>query len=239
LVAQLDRLVDNRTAGTVAITGRIMAVTPTADPDTDADAAQEPYPTPNVQSVDVRLAGTAPGAAPLASAPVLSNGEASSDATTSVFQLNVPLTQLPPGTSTLVLAAHSATWGSWSTILRVAVPVLGPDPAARPIATPAPVAVRAPVTLRAAEIQSPQPGDGVPRTFVLQVLAPRADHVDVFLDPGRDHGGKLIGSSADTSSSGEFRATITAPMGPQNLEVHARSTATGKEEVLTLPITVS
>jgi hypothetical protein len=90
---------------------------------------------------------------------------------------------------------------------------------------------------RAAEIQAPQPGSLVVRTFVLQVLAARADRVDVFLEPGRDQGGRLVGSaSAESSSTAEFRATITVPAGSQTLHVHARSTRSGTEEILTLPI---
>src|SRR5207245_10434379 len=104
----------------------------------------------------------------------------------------------------------------------------------------APTPVQAPALLRAAEIQSPQPGVRVARLFVLQVLAPRADRVDVFLEPGRDRGGRIVGSaSADTLSSAQLRATISVPAGPQTLDVHARSTSSGTEEVLSLPIVVS
>jgi len=164
----------------------------------------------------------------------------SADGTTSVFQLSVPLAQLPGGASTLVLAAYSPAWGNWGTTLRAEVPVLGPDPVVRPVAPIAPAPVVAPAPLRAAEIQSPQPGDQVPRSFVLQILAPRADRVDVFLEPGRDRGGKLVGSAAaDSASSAAFHTTITVPGGPQTLDVHARATSSGKEEVLTLPIVVS
>ena len=232
LVASIDRVVGNRADNTVVISGRIV------DPSPDE--------APDIQTVEVRLGGPAPGSAPLAWAPVTLpgpdtlSGSATSDGTTSVFQLSVPLAQLPGGATTLMLAAHSPLWGNWLTTLRAEVPVLGPDPAVRPLAPIAPAPVVVPAPLRAAEIQSPQPGDQVPRSFVLQVLAPRADHVDVFLEPGRDRGGKLVGSaSADTSSSAAFRATITVPGGPQTLDVHARATSSGKEEVLTLPIVVS
>jgi len=232
LVAQVDRLVANRADSTVVISGRILGPS--------ADATDQPNPpdvTSDVKSVEVRLAGSPPGVAPLATAPVTDADAA--DPRTAVFQLNVPLAQLPGGTSTLVLDAYSPAWGDWLTTLRVAVPVLGPDPAARPQA-PLVAAATEPAPLRPAEIQSPQSGDAVPRKFILQVLAPRADHVDVFLEPGRDHGGRIVGSaSPEVSSSGAFHATIAAPAGPHTLEVHALSTASGKEEVLTLPIVVS
>jgi hypothetical protein len=232
LVAQLDHVVANRPDSTVAISGRIL------DPSPDVVA--------DVEAVDVRLGGTTPDVAPLASAPVSLLGpnapsdSESSNGTTSVFQLNVPLAQLPGGATTLVLAAYSPLWGNWLTTLRVEVPVLGPDPAVRPLPALAPALVQAPAPRRPAEIQSPQPGDLVPRTFVLQVLAPRSDRLDVYLGPGRDRGGRLVGSAAAaTSSSAEFHATISAPAGPQTLEVHARSSSSGTEEVLTLPIVVS
>lgn len=228
LVASVDRVVSNRADNTVAISGRII------DPSPDEAA--------DIQTVEVRLGGSAPGSVPLVSAPVTvrSPDAVSADGTTSVFQLSVPLAQLPGGASTLVLAAYSPAWGNWGTTLRAEVPMLGPDPVLRPVAPIAPAPVVAPAPLRAAEIQSPQPGDQVPRSFVLQILAPRADRVDVFLEPGRDRGGKLVGSAdADASSGAAFRTTITVPVGPQTLDVHARATSSGKEEVLTLPIVVS
>jgi len=235
LIASIDRVVGNRADNTVAITGRIV------DP--------SPNEAPDVQTVEVRLGSSAPGAPPapaLASAPVTlrvpdpASATASTDGTTSVFQLSVPLAQLPGGASTLVLAANSPLWGTWLTTLRAEVPTLGADPVARSLAPSVPMLVPTPAPLPAAEIQWPQSGDLVPRSFVLQILAPRADRVDVFLGPGRDRGGRLVGSAtADTSSSAAFRATITVPNGPQTLDVHARATSSGKEEVLTLPIVVS
>jgi hypothetical protein len=222
LVAQVDRLIDNRTESSVAISGRILD--PSADPDAGGDNG------PPVQSVEVRMAGSDAGVAPLASAALQ----------TSEFRLSVPLAQLPGGTSTLVLDAYSPQWGNWLTTLRVEVPVLGPDPVARPVAPVFAAAVQPPPPRRAAVIESPQPGDSVPRRFVLQLLAPRADRVDVFLDPGRDRGGRLVGSAAaESTASGEYRVTVTVPSGSQTLELHASSTLTGKDELLTLPIVVS
>jgi hypothetical protein len=232
LIAQVDRVIDNRIDNALAITGRIL------DPAPDEAA--------DVQSVEVRLGGTGPGIAPLAWAPVSLpaadrvSASDTGDGTMAMFQLKVPLAQLPVGSTTLMLTAHSPQWGTWLTTLHVEVPVLGPDPAVRSLPSIAPAPVQAPAPRRAAEIQSPQPGGVVGRTFVLQLLAPRADRVDVFLEPGRDRGGRLVGSaSADTSSSGEFRATITAPAGLQTLYVHAGSTRSGTEEILTLPIEVT
>jgi hypothetical protein len=237
VVAQVDSVVANRADNTVAITGRIVD----SSPDQTADAG-------GAGSVEVRLGLTGPGLTPLASAQVSmprldpASGDDTASEPTAGFQLNVPLAQLPGGPTTLVLAASSPLRGTWLTTLQVAVPVLGPDPAVRPLApiALAPVPVATPAPLRAAEIQSPQPGVQVDRHFVLQVLAPRADRVDVFLEPGRDRGGRMVGSaSPDSSSSAQFRAAISVPTGPQTLDVHARSTSSGTEEVLTLPIVVS
>jgi hypothetical protein len=93
-----------------------------------------------------------------------------------------------------------------------------------------------------AEIQAPQPGDRVARSFVMQVLAPGADRVDVFLDPDRDHGGHLVGQASTSKlrpDSAPFLATVAVPPGKQTLYVHVHATAGGREEVLTLPVTVS
>lgn len=233
VVAQVDLVVNNRANNAAAISGRIL------DPSPDQAVG--------VGSVEVRLGGTDPGTPPLASTPVSlpqSEGTPASDTasgTTAEFQLNVPLVQLPGGTTTLVLVANSPLRGTWLTTLQVEVPLLGPDPPAR-AAHPSAVApvLAAPASLRAAEIQSPQPGVQVSRQFVLQVLAPRADRVDIFLEPGRDLGGRLVGSAlAESSSAAEFRATVSVPTGPQTLDVHARSTSSGTEEVLSLPVVVS
>ncbi len=232
VIAQVDLVVNKRADNAVAISGRVLDPAP--------DQALD------VSRVEVRLGGTEPGIPPLASAvvsPTLAEAVSSADTAavaTGGFQLNVPLAQVPGGATTLVLAASSPLRGTWRTTLQVEVPVLGPDPAA--LAAPTTIAaapIQAASASRAAEIQSPQPGVQVARHFVLQVLAPRADRIDIFLEPGRDHGGRLVGSAlADNSSSSEFRAAISVPAGPQTLDVHARSAA-GTEEVLWLPIVVS
>jgi hypothetical protein len=229
LIARVDRVVNNRADNTAAISGRII------NPSADAPA--------DVERVEVRPGGSTLDIAPLAWAPVIRPApdavpaSDTPDAMTSVFQVTVPLAQLPSGATTLLLAANSPLWGNWLSTLRVEVPSLGPDPVVRPLVPIVPAPIQAPAPLRAAEIQSPQPGDLLPHTFVMQVLAPRADRVDVFLQPGRDRGGRLVGSaSADTPSSAEFRATTTLPTGPQTLYVYARSTASGSEEVITIPV---
>jgi hypothetical protein len=74
------------------------------------------------------------------------------------------------------------------------------------------------------------------------VLAPGADRVDMFLEPGRDHGGRLVGSASAVQAREAgtvFQATVTAPTGKTTLYVHARWVASGQEQVLTLPVIVS
>jgi hypothetical protein len=93
-----------------------------------------------------------------------------------------------------------------------------------------------------AEIQTPQPGDRVPRSFVVQVVAPSADRVDVFLDPGRDQGGHLLGTSSTSRLRPEnapFLVSVVVPAGRQKLYIHVHASSGAREEVLTLPVTVS
>jgi hypothetical protein len=88
------------------------------------------------------------------------------------------------------------------------------------------------------EIQAPQPGDLVTRSFGVQVLAPGADRVDVFLEPDRDSGGRLLGSALKVANM-PLLAMVVAPPGMHTLYVHVHPATSGREEVITLPVTVS
>src|SRR2546423_1854457 len=96
----------------------------------------------------------------------------------------------PPGRRPM-LRAHS--WG-WS--IRCSPRPPAPVASVSPVAE-VPVPPTIPPGLRA-EIQAPQPGDLVGRSFGVQVLAPGADQVDVFLEPDRDNGGRLAGSASSS-----------------------------------------
>ncbi len=124
----------------------------------------------------------------------------------------------------------------------VVVPSLGSVPAALVVA-PVVVAVAPTVAPRIrVEIQAPQPGDLVGRSFFVQVMAPGADRVDVFLEPDRDGGGRLAGSAVvtrDQLPGAPFMATVAAPLGVHTLYVHVHSPTATREEVLMLPVTVS
>ena len=159
------------------------------------------------------------------------------------FSLSLLLDQLPLGPTWLTLAAHTPDHGTWLSSLQVVSPSLGlvPPPPPRAVAPVSVPLAPTPTQRLAAEIQSPQAGDQVPRSFILQVLAPDAAHVDVFLEPDRDNGGRLVGSvssSAAGSAANSLKTTISAPIGGHTLYIHVTSAALDHEQVLTLPIVV-
>jgi hypothetical protein len=97
------------------------------------------------------------------------------------------------------------------------------------------------MTHLSAEIQAPQPGDQVGRSFTVQVLAPGADRIDVFLEPDRDQGGLLVGSASMAQGQlvgAAFKATVSAPREKHTLYVHVSSTRLAEEQILTLPVVV-
>jgi hypothetical protein len=153
------------------------------------------------------------------------------------FAIRVPPGDLPVGSSVLTLAAHTLDHGTWLSTLHLVVPNLGATPAARAIVqagAPTPSVMK---TQLQVDIQAPQPGDQVPRSFVMQVLAPDADRVDVFLEPDRDAGGRLVGFVSQAPGT-PLRVNVNVPPNAHTLYVHAFSTALAQEAVLTLPVVV-
>jgi hypothetical protein len=229
LIGQVDSVYGDDLGDSLSITGWVLD--PSASESTGVD------------SVDVLLGDVANGALRLASARL---GLARTDIPAAVdnpslstagFTVTLPLSSVPVGLSTVTLVARSSQRGAWLSTLQVVVPTLGtvlPARSVPPVVVVPAVASAPPATV---EIQAPQPGDSVGRTFVLQLLAPNADRVDVFLEPGRDQGGRLVGSaSVGKLSNAPFRVTVSLPPGSHTLSVHAQSTTTGREKVLALPI---
>src|SRR5712691_135393 len=186
LVGLVDPLFAQGTGDSLAVSGWVL------DPSSESVG---------VDSVDVFLGGTSGSGTRLAGAQlglprtdvpaVLDNP----DWSTAGFAVTIPLSSVPFGASTLTLAAHTPERGTWLSSVQVVVPSLGSVPAP-PVVVPVVVpAVPTVVPRIRAEIQAPQPGDLVGRSFIVQVLAPGADRVDVFLEPDRDSGGRLAGSA--------------------------------------------
>ena len=97
------------------------------------------------------------------------------DWSTAGFAVTIPLSSVPFGATTLTLAAHTPERGTWLSSVQVVVPSLGSVPAAAvvtPVAMPVVVPTVGP-RIRA-EIQAPQTGDTVGRSFAVQVLAPES-----------------------------------------------------------------
>jgi hypothetical protein len=156
------------------------------------------------------------------------------------FALKIPMADVPVGATTLILAAHTPEHGTWLATLHVVVPRLGPIPAPPPPpAAPVRVAPTPTAVPSRVEIQAPQSGGLVTRSFTLQVLAPDADRIDVFLEPGRDYGGRLAGSASVGQAGApgsSIQVTVNAPVGTHTLYVHVHTAAAAQDEVLTLPI---
>jgi hypothetical protein len=150
------------------------------------------------------------------------------------FSVNLPLQQLPTGATSLTLAAHSADRGTWLSRLQIVVPALGSVPVRAPVVQAAPAPTPSPVALHA-EIQTPQPNSLVGRSFVMQVFAPGADRVDVFMEPDRDAGGRLLGSSTDGVAN-VFSIPLSVSPNGHTLYIHAISSGSRQDQVLTLPI---
>jgi hypothetical protein len=158
------------------------------------------------------------------------------------FSLSVPMTLLSPGMTTLTLRAHTPDRGLWQRNVQIVVPVVGPIRAvSRPVVPPAPTPAPVVDQLGTAEVQWPHTGDQVPRTFRMLVLAPNADRVDVFLEPDRDSGGRIVGSASTSQrrqSSTSLEVPVTAPPDAHTLYVHVSSMSTGQEKVIEVPVRV-
>ncbi len=187
-------------------------------------------------SSGTRLAGALLGLARSDPASILANPDWARPG----FSVSLPLTGLPGGPTVLTLVARTQDHGTWLSSLAVVVPTLGPIPSQLVVAAPAPSPTPAPPALRA-EVESPQPNDEVNRSFVVQVLAQGADRVDVYLEPDRDNGGRLVGSAAvppGTSVGTPVKIPVSAPLDGHTLYVHVASSASGQQRVLTVPIVV-
>jgi len=137
------------------------------------------------------------------------------------FAMDVPLSSLPAGLTTLTVAAHSPEHGTWLSSVQVVVPDLPPAV----VAAPAPEAPRpaAEVTPQRLQVDSPKAGSTIGRTALVQGIAfdQAVDHVDVFLEPDRDHGGRLVGTGPARQAS-RFKITLNGvPPGAHTLYVHA------------------
>jgi hypothetical protein len=203
--------------------------------------------TTGVDGLDVYLSTDLSAPLPLAGARM---GQKRDDVSSSMsnpvwvdsgFTISLPLDSMPSGPTQLTLVAHTPDGATWLSNLAVVVPNLGavPAPAVLAPANPVPVAVATPLPAFRAEVESPQPGDQVSRGLVVQVLAQGADRVDVFLEPDRDEGGKLVGTATrPLTSSGVMNVTLSLPTDAHTLYVHVASSVTGQQALFTLPVIV-
>jgi hypothetical protein len=178
------------------------------------------------------------------------------------FALRIPVDGLPGGSVPMTVAARTSQHGTWFTTIWVTLPVLGssaaPEPLPEIVATPAPrvLASAPPPKL---QVASPRPGASVSSNYIVQGSAydPSAgagqgsgiDHVDVFLEPDRDGGGRFLGSAklgqveasvaASQPAGPEFILPLRITPGTHTLFVHAHSAVTGLETVVAIPITAS
>src|SRR5262249_2780601 len=183
LVGKVDPVSKDSTGDAIAISGWVAM-------------PSDGEPPPVVDRLDLFLGGTprpdtllatAQLGIPRADAPL---AEDQVGPTNAGFVLTVPLSRVPAGIDVLSLAASSSEHGTWQTTLQVVLPKLGPVAPLQAKPAPPPSRIE-PVERRPQmEIQAPSPSASVPRSFTIQVLAPGADRIEVFLEPGRDRGGR-------------------------------------------------
>jgi hypothetical protein len=186
-----------------------------------------------IESVDV-FAG-APGSAGIK----LASGTVSATA----FRIEVPQAALQRGVARLALVARTRDGLMWSRTLGAIIAGPIPPPVRLPPPPPTEPIVQ-PVLPPRLEITSPQPGATISAGHLLQgvVLDPSApvgagvSRVDVFMEPGRDAGGRLVGSAAPSGSG--FSVVLRLPRGTHTLYVHAQSSS-GRESVVALSLSVS
>ena len=202
---------------------------------------------PGVDALEVFVGPRADIGSPLAQAQLgVTRGDVPSavdnpDLAHAGFSVRLPLESVPLGPTALTLVAHTPDHGTWLSSVQVVIPTLGAIPPPRAVIPIKVASAAAPRPRLAAEIESPQAGDQVSRNFVLQMLAPDGARVDVFMEPDRDNGGRLVGSAAvsPTDPAGNLlKTTITAPVGSHTLYVHVTSTVLDQEQLLTLPVVI-
>jgi hypothetical protein len=169
------------------------------------------------------------------------------DWTTPGFAVDLPLTALPAGLANLTLAAHTPERGTWITTVQLVTPELGSAAALPPVAEESQAQAEPPRPIellgQRLQVDSPRAGATIGRTAFVQGMAldPGVDQVEVFLEPDRDRGGRLVGSATlRTAAPARFSVTITIPPGQHTLYVHARSTAAiSRESIVPIPVDTS
>jgi hypothetical protein len=165
------------------------------------------------------------------------------------FQVDLPEASLPDGMANLTLVARTVEGTAWTTTLGTIVPASAfvPPPALTTTAPPPPAVAELAPPPRL-QIMWPNPGATISAGQLLQGVAsdPIAtvgsgiDSVQIFLEPGRDAGGRLLGTATPARLGTEaFSLTLRLSRGAHTLDIHAHSSLTGRETVLSLPIKVS
>jgi hypothetical protein len=150
------------------------------------------------------------------------------------FRITVPTDSLPVGVANLTLIAHSVDGLSWSRSIAVIVPGA---PRLPRVVAPAPLV---PPRL---EVTTPPASSSVRTGQIIQGIAsdPNVasgagiDRIEVYLEPGRDAGGQLLGLANRTDAS-TWTFVLRAARGWHTLYFYASSTVSGIETVIALPL---
>jgi hypothetical protein len=89
------------------------------------------------------------------------------------------------------------------------------------------------------QLDAPRAGATLSRSAQVQgiIYDPGVDRVDVFLEPDRDHGGRLVGSvQLRQATPARFSVPISVPPGGHVLYVHAHSAITGQDQVVSVAV---
>jgi hypothetical protein len=152
------------------------------------------------------------------------------------FRLDVPEDSLPAGVANLTLIARGVDGQSWSRSVGVIEPGAIPPPLPMPLTlTSAPPP--APPRL---EISAPPAGSSVSGGQLVQgIVSDGIDRIELYLEPGRDAGGKMLGvATRERPDASSWTFLLRAPRGWHTVYVHAHSSLTGQETVLALPLKV-
>jgi hypothetical protein len=170
----------------------------------------------------------------LGSVPLASGQVAAGDGG---FRIELPTDSVSQGVANVTVVAHATNGQTWSRSVGVMVP--GQPPAPVPTSTTTTATASAPPTRF--EISAPPAGSTVSDGQVVQGIASDGiDRIELYLEPGRDAGGKLLGLAArGRPDPSTWSFVLHAPRGWHTVYVHAHSSITGLETVVALPLKVS
>jgi hypothetical protein len=88
------------------------------------------------------------------------------------------------------------------------------------------------------QVLAPASGASISRGYQMELLATGIDRVDVFLEPDRDQGGRVVASIAGFDGP-HVVLPVSLPAGSHTLYVHGHSSLDGSDIVVSVACTVA